>query len=76
MRPVIAVMPLVDDERESLWMLPGYMDALREAVWRNLDAGMLLGLDMTLEHLREQGQPQAVDSIRAREWLLAKGTNA
>lgn len=31
MRPVIAVMPLVDDERESLWMLPGYMDALREA---------------------------------------------
>ena len=29
MRPVIAVMPLVDDERESLWMLPGYMDALR-----------------------------------------------
>ncbi len=31
MKPVIAVMPLVDDERESLWMLPGYMDALREA---------------------------------------------
>lgn len=31
MRPVIAVMPLVDDERESLWMLSGYMDALREA---------------------------------------------
>ena len=31
MRPVIAMMPLVDDERESLWMLPGYMDALREA---------------------------------------------
>lgn len=31
MRPTIAVMPLVDDERESLWMLPGYMDALREA---------------------------------------------
>lgn len=31
MRPTIAVMPLVDDERESLWMLPGYMDAVREA---------------------------------------------
>ena len=31
MRPVVAVMPLVDDERESLWMLPGYMNALREA---------------------------------------------
>lgn len=31
MKPMIAVMPLVDDERESLWMLPGYMDALREA---------------------------------------------
>lgn len=52
------------------------VEQLREAVWRDLDEGMLLGLDMTLEHLREQGQPQAVDSIRAREWLLAKGTNA
>lgn len=52
------------------------VEQLREAVWRSLDEGMLLGLEMTLEHLQEQGQPQASDSIRAREWLLAKGTNA
>lgn len=46
---------------------------LREAVWRSLDEGMLLGLDMTLEHLHEQGQPQAAESLHARQWLLNKG---
>ena len=30
-RPVIAVMPLFDDERDSLWMLPGYFDGITEA---------------------------------------------
>lgn len=28
MKPLIGVMPLVDYERESLWMLPGYLDGL------------------------------------------------
>lgn len=27
-KPVIGLVPLVDDERESLWMLPGYMDGV------------------------------------------------
>lgn len=31
MKPVIGIMPLVDDERESLWMLPGYMDGIAES---------------------------------------------
>lgn len=31
MKPVIGVMPLVDDERESLWMLPGYFDGITAA---------------------------------------------
>ena len=31
MQPVIGIMPLVDEERKSLWMLPGYMDGIREA---------------------------------------------
>ena len=31
MKPLIGVMPLWDDEKESLWMLPGYLDGLREA---------------------------------------------
>lgn len=30
-KPIVGVMPLWDEEKESLWMLPGYMDALREA---------------------------------------------
>ncbi len=29
-KPVIAVMPLYDDERDSYWMLPGYMKCLEE----------------------------------------------
>jgi len=28
--PVIGILPLVDIERESLWMLPGYMEGIRE----------------------------------------------
>ncbi len=31
MRPVIGVVPLVDHRLESLWMLPGYFDAVSEA---------------------------------------------
>ena len=30
-RPLVGLMPLVDMERESYWMLPGYMEALRSA---------------------------------------------
>jgi len=31
MRPVVGVMPLWDDEKQSIWMLPEYLDGLREA---------------------------------------------
>ncbi len=31
MKPVIGIIPLVDEERESLWMLPGYMDGVTAA---------------------------------------------
>jgi putative glutamine amidotransferase len=30
-KPVIGVIPLYDIERESLWMLPGYFDGIRDA---------------------------------------------
>ena len=30
-RPVIGIIPLVDDQRESFWMLPGYMNGITEA---------------------------------------------
>ncbi|MCD7833507.1 MAG: gamma-glutamyl-gamma-aminobutyrate hydrolase family protein, partial [Lachnospiraceae bacterium] len=29
-KPKIAVVPLWDDEKESVWMLPGYMDGIRD----------------------------------------------
>ncbi len=31
MRPIIGLIPLYDDEKDSLWMLPGYMKALEAA---------------------------------------------
>ncbi len=31
MKPMIGVMPLWDDDKESLWMLPGYMDGTAQA---------------------------------------------
>ena len=30
-RPVIGVVPLLDIEKESYWMLPGYMEGIRQA---------------------------------------------
>lgn len=30
-KPIVGVMPLVDVEKESLWMIPGYMDGIRYA---------------------------------------------
>ena len=38
-RPVIGVVPLVDIEKESYWMLPGYMEGIRQAV-KKLGAGL------------------------------------
>ena len=31
-RPIIGVSPLYDAQRESLWMLPGYMNGIEAAV--------------------------------------------
>lgn len=31
MKPVIGVIPLFDEEKDSIWMLPGYMDGIRAA---------------------------------------------
>ncbi len=31
MRPIVGVMPLWDEEKQSIWMLPGYVRALEEA---------------------------------------------
>ena len=31
MKPIVGVMPLWDDEKESIWMLPGYMEGINQA---------------------------------------------
>lgn len=31
MKPIVGIMPLWDDERDSIWMLPGYMDGISQA---------------------------------------------
>ena len=31
MKPIVGVMPLWDDEKDSIWMLPGYMDGIHQA---------------------------------------------
>ena len=31
MKPIVGVMPLWDDKKDSLWMLPGYLDGIRQA---------------------------------------------
>ena len=30
-KPIVGVMPLWDDDKDSIWMLPGYMDGLNQA---------------------------------------------
>ena len=30
-KPIIGIVPLVDIERESYWMLPGYMKGIEQA---------------------------------------------
>lgn len=43
-RPVIGIMPLWDDEKESLWMLPGYVNGVMAA------GGLPLTLPLTTDH--------------------------
>lgn len=47
---------------------PG-VERLRQAVWHDLDEGVLLGIEMTLEQLRLKGQVACEDSLAARRWL-------
>ncbi|MDD5944492.1 MAG: gamma-glutamyl-gamma-aminobutyrate hydrolase family protein [Clostridia bacterium] len=46
-RAVIGVMPLYDDEKDSIWMLPGYLDGLSQAGL----TPFILSLHMTAEEI-------------------------
>ena len=43
MKPVIGVMPLWDDDKNSIWMLPGYLEGIKQA------GGMPIILPMTTD---------------------------
>lgn len=45
---------------------------LRELAFADLDAAMLMGLQMTADHLREQGSEMGRHSIEAMEYLTSK----
>ena len=35
-KPMIGVIPLFDDEKDSVWMLPGYLDGIRPVSYTHL----------------------------------------
>ncbi len=49
MKPIIGIIPLWDDTQSSLWMLPGYMDIIRESG----AIPIMLPLDIESEDLRQ-----------------------
>lgn len=50
---------------------PG-VEKLREAVWRDLDEGLLMGLTMTVEEMEEMGNPIHENTLAARDYLKGK----
>ena len=56
-KPIIGLVPLFDDEKESLWMLPGYMDGITEA------GGIPIMLPMTADKAAINQLLDTVDGI-------------
>ena len=48
---------------------PG-VEQLRQVVWQDLDRGMLLGLEMTIEEMAHWGNPVHEDTLCARDFLV------
>ena len=47
---------------------PG-VDTLRKVCYEDLDKGLLLGLEMTIEELTSMGNPVHRATVEARDWL-------
>ena len=58
----------VADYMEPNRSFPG-VEQLRELAFSNLTAALKLGLEMTLEHLKEQGNEVSPESREALDWL-------
>ncbi len=54
---------------------PG-VEKLRRLAYKDLDAALLLGLEMTAAHLQEQGQPMGQHSIDAMTFLKQRREQA
>ena len=50
---------------------PGVND-LRACVYEDLDRGMLMGLEMTIDEMTEMGNPVHHATMEARDWLKGK----
>ena len=50
---------------------PG-VDALRKVVWEDIDCGLLMGLEMTVEEMKEMGNPIHVNTLAARDDVKGK----
>ena len=50
---------------------PG-VDELRNCVYEDLDKGLLMGLQMTIDEMTEMGNPVHHATIEARDWLKGK----
>ncbi len=48
---------------------PG-VEQLRETVYEDLDRGLLMGLEMTVEEMKERGNPVHEHTLQARDFLL------
>lgn len=62
----------IADYTEPNRSFPGLED-VRDALERDLDEGVLLGLETSIRHLQAQGRPVEQASVKAREFLLEQG---
>ena len=62
MKPVIGVIPLFDDKKDSIWMVPGYMEGIRRAG----------GIPMMLPLTWEKGELEQINSM-CRGYLFTGG---
>lgn len=51
----------------------GWCDKLRSLVLEDLDAGVLYGLNVTIDHNSQKNNPLHPKTLEARDWLIAQG---
>ena len=61
----------IADYMEPNRSFPG-VEELREAVWQDLDRGLLLGMEMCIEELIREKKVVGKDSLEARDYLRAQ----